>query len=54
MTKTHYAIILGLILVAMAWLGNADAKDEQREQDRYCEMVAEGTWPAYRGTEGCE
>jgi hypothetical protein len=53
MTKTHYAAILGALLLAMALLGNADAKDEQRQQDRYCEMVASGAWPAYRGTEGC-
>ena len=54
MTKTHYAIALGLLLVAMALLGNADAEDEQRQQARYCDMVASGAWPAYRGMEGCE
>jgi len=54
MTKTPYFLILGLLLVAMALLGDADAKDEQRQQARYCEMVASGAWPAYRGMEGCE
>jgi len=54
MTKTPYFLILGLLLVAMALLGDADAEDEQRQQNRYCEMVASGAWPAYRGMEGCE
>ena len=54
MTKAHYAIFLGLLLLAMGWLGNADAKDEQRQQAHYCEMVESGAWPAYRGTEECK
>jgi len=54
MTKTPYFLILGLLLVAMALLGDADAKDEQRQHVRYCEMVASGAWPAYRGEGVCQ
>ena len=53
-TKTHYALTLGAIITALAFLGNADATEQEREQERYCQMVAEGAWPAYRGLDGCE
>lgn len=44
------------VLIALAYLvfGAMDYADELRERDYYCEMVAAGAWPDYRGSYGRE
>lgn len=40
---------LVLILLAMGAVGSMDFEDALLQQDHYCKMVAEGTWPDYEG-----
>ena len=43
-----YAAIM-LFVGALGIVGAMDASDEQRSNERYCEMVESGAWPDYRG-----
>lgn len=46
------AILMALILGVV---GSMTMDDEQKEQDQYCQMVADGLWPAYRkGEVNCD
>lgn len=46
-------ILLAAILMAivMGIVGSMVAEDEQKAQEQYCQMVADGLWPAYRSGE---
>lgn len=41
--------LMGLGFLALATLGTMAAQDVQREHDFYCKMVAEHTYPDYKG-----
>lgn len=41
-----------LILLIMGMVGSMDYEDAVLNQNHYCKMVAEGTWPDYNGL-GC-
>lgn len=43
LTAIVMALILGFV-GSILWEGN----DEQKEQDHYCQMVADGYWPEYK------
>ena len=46
------AVIIALI---MGVVGSMVMDDEQKAQEQYCKMVADGLWPAYRKDEvDCE
>tara|TARA_R110002072_G_scaffold22605_1_gene79166 strand:- start:2337 stop:2492 length:156 start_codon:yes stop_codon:yes gene_type:complete len=40
-------LALAALVAALGLAGNFDFEEEQQQQDRYCEFVADGTWPAY-------
>lgn len=49
------------IIAALAVVGNADVREAEMQEQRYCEMVAEWDqsggeygWPPYQGREICE
>ena len=44
------AIVL-FFVIALGIVGRGDFEDEQREMQNYCDNVAAGVWPAYRGEE---
>jgi hypothetical protein len=52
----HIAVLLatGGLIIALGIAGQQDYEHEQREAVLYCEMVAEGTWGAYRTDIDCE
>lgn len=47
--------ILAAVILTLAFLaaGNADYSDEMDQQDIYCAMVSEGSWPAYDKSIDC-
>ena len=46
------AVIMALI---MGMVGSMVMEDEQAAEQQYCQMVADGLWPAYRkGEVDCE
>ena len=46
------AVIMALI---MGMVGSMVMEDEKQAEDQYCQMVADGLWPAYRKDEvDCE
>ncbi len=51
MTNIRFKIILKLIAILFPitliaiFASNEDYKEEQRELERYCQMVSEGYWP---------
>lgn len=46
--KSNLACIAVVLLIAaFAWAGNEDAAEAERQQERYCQSVEEGTWPDY-------
>ena len=54
--KIRYFLIAALLIALYGWVGAMDAEEEQRQQDRYCEMVelyeetnGDAGWPAYKG-----
>ena len=44
------AILLFLALAMFA--GGSDYSDLMREQNKYCDMIAAGAWPDYKGNAG--
>lgn len=46
--------VLLVVLGVMGAVGNADYADEVRQQEHYCDMVADGHWPAYDDSINCE
>ena len=40
-------LIAASLLAAFGLIGNADYEDEMAQNELYCEMVSEGSWPAY-------
>ena len=54
MSKAPFALVVGAVAVAltiMALLGNADAKEAERIEMRYCESVAKWKAQAARGVD---
>ncbi len=47
-TMRTIAIVLG-ILAALKFAGDADYQEAKDQQARYCENVASGVWPDYKG-----
>lgn len=43
-------IIIGVIVALLVLASNLQYADEQKEQDFYCKMVDEGSWPDYNKT----
>lgn len=53
--KRYHVIIGGLAAaVLLAAVGTMDATAEQQQIDRYCDMVEQGNWPAYRDDVVCD
>lgn len=53
----HNLFLAGVLLVVlgvMGAVGNADYADDVRQQQHYCDMVADGHWPAYDDSINCE
>ncbi len=46
-------LALAAIVAAFGFAGSMDLEDAQAEQDRYCEFVADGTWPDYKPEINC-
>lgn len=42
-----FGLLLSLIIIIFATVGQMDYEDEVRDTAHYCDMVAEGTWPDY-------
>jgi hypothetical protein len=49
MTATHKIALAFLVCTLLGIVGSMDARDAQAAQDQYCDMVASGSWPDYRG-----
>lgn len=52
--KLWQYILVGCFIVLLARACEMSCEDEVAEQKFYCDMVAGGHWPAYRGLDGCE
>jgi hypothetical protein len=46
-------LALAAIVAAFGFAGSMDLQDAQGQQDRYCEYVADGTWPDYNPEINC-
>jgi len=46
-------LALAAIVAAFGFAGSMDLQDAQGQQDRYCEFVADGTWPDYNPEINC-
>ena len=46
-------LALAAIVAAFGFAGSMDLEDAQGQQDRYCEYVADGTWPDYKPEINC-
>ncbi len=46
-------LALAATIAAFGFAGSMDLQDAQAEQDRYCEFVADGTWPPYNPEINC-
>ena len=46
-------MVVATLLAAYGIVGAMDYRDEQRDEQRYCEMVESGHWPDYRGDDAC-
>lgn len=54
MTKPWHLIALGMVFaVLFGMVGSFDYQDAQANHALYCEMVQEGTWPAYNSAIDC-
>lgn len=49
MTPTHKIALALLACTLLGLVGTMDYQDAQADQDEYCDMVASGAWPDYRG-----
>jgi hypothetical protein len=50
--ETQRLLIVAIIMaVVMGIVGSMVAEDEQKAQEQYCQMVADGLWPDYRAGE---
>ena len=49
----RYILALAAIVAAFGFAGSMDLQDAQGQQDRYCEYVADGTWPDYKPEINC-
>lgn len=47
-------LAMAAIVAALGLAGTSDFEEAQKQQDRYCEFVADGTWPAYNPDINCE
>ena len=48
MTKSWHLVVLGAVFAVLFGLvGSFDYQDAQASHALYCEMIQEGTWPAY-------
>jgi hypothetical protein len=54
--ETQRLLIVAIIMaVVMGIVGSMVAEDEQKAEDHYCAMVADGLWPEYRkGEVSCD
>ena len=55
MFKPYQLVTIGFILSLMlGFVGSHDMEDEIASQSLYCQMVAEGSWPAYDKEKECK
>jgi hypothetical protein len=47
-------LAVAALVAALGVAGNFDFEEAQQQQDRYCEFVADGTWPPYNSSINCE
>lgn len=47
-------LTLAALVAALGLAGTSDFEEAQQQQDRYCEFVADGTWPPYNPDINCE
>ena len=47
-------LAVAALVAALGVAGNFDFEEAQQQQDRYCEFVGDGTWPAYNPDINCE
>ena len=52
----RYQVILGAtaVVVAFVIMGTIDAEEQERAAAKYCDMVEQGAWGAYREDVSCE
>lgn len=51
--RAQFAIVCAvatIIILLLAAVGGQDYADAQRDAAVYCERVADGSWPDYKGT----
>ena len=54
MFKHWHLVVLGVVFtVLFGMVGSFDYQDAQASHALYCEMVQEGTWPAYNNSIVC-
>ena len=54
MFKPWHLVVLGVIFaVLFGMVGSFDYQDAQANEQIYCTMVQEGTWPAYDNSIDC-
>ena len=54
MVKSWHLIALGMVFaVLFGMVGSFDYQEEKANHALYCEMIQEGTWPAYNKAIDC-
>ena len=51
MTTKQQLLTAVLLAMLMGAVGSMVMEDEQKAQEQYCQMVADGLWPDYRAGE---
>lgn len=52
--STKKGLLIIALLLAYALVSSSDYSDELNEENIYCEMVAEGHWPAFNKNIDCD
>ena len=53
-TRLNAAFAIIILLLALGLVGQSDYEDELAAERHYCNMVEEGTWPAFNPDVNCD
>jgi len=53
-TRLNAAFAIIILLLALGLVGQSDYEEELAAKRHYCNMVEEGTWPAFNPEANCD
>jgi len=53
MNRIQVLVLILSLLLLVSMISELDARDQERHEEFYCAMVAEGSWPAYNKEVDC-